>query len=181
MIPLKVARRYARALADVVWPRGEYGVVQQELQTWADLLRETPSLREVFAHPVIDRPRKERLLETLIERMKPHSTTAHFLRVILRHGRLHDLETIVRAFSQEIDARLGIIHVTVCSAHPLTDAETEALRQQLERTMGKTVRLHLTINDQLISGVQLRLGSEIYDGSVQARLEAIRRQLLASA
>lgn len=181
MIPLKVARRYARALADVVWPRGESEIVQQQLHAWADLLGETPALREVFAHPVIDRPQKERLLETLLERMKPHPTTAHFLRVVLRHGRFQDLEAIVQAFSQEIDARLGIIHVTVGTAHPLTEAEIEALRQQLERTTGKRVRLHLTTDDQLISGVRLRRGSEIYDGSVQARLEAIRRQLLASA
>jgi len=179
MIPLKVAKRYARALADVVWPRGEAEQVQTELCAWADLLHDHPALREVFAHPVIERPQKERLLEALIQRMKPSPTTAHFLRVVLQHGRLHGVEAIVRAFSEEVDARRGIINVRVSAAYPLTEAERDALGRQLERVTGKTVRLHLSTDARLISGLQVRLGSEIYDGSVGTRLEALGRQLLA--
>jgi F-type H+-transporting ATPase subunit delta len=178
VIPIKVAKRYARALADFVFEKQEHQAVHDELRAMSELLQENPSLREVFANPIIVRQQKEKLLETLLARAKPSRTTANFLRVLLRHDRLHHLGVVVEAFSREVDERLGIVSVTVTAARALSDAELDRVKQQLERLTGKTVRAEVSVDPTLLGGVTARIGSEIYDGSLKTRIENLRKQLM---
>ncbi len=179
MISLRIARRYARALADYSFARQEQDVVHGELQALAELFRENPLLEQVFANPTIPRAQKERALQTLIERTRISSTTAAFLHLLLKNYRLHHLEAIAHAFSEEVDRRRGIVTVEVRTARPLQKEERDGLRQQLERMTGKLVRLREVVDERVLGGVQARLDSQVYDGTVSARLEALRRQLLS--
>jgi F-type H+-transporting ATPase subunit delta len=178
MIPTRIARRYARALAEYTFPRQEHEVVNDELRALAEVFRETPLLGEVFANPVIPRAQKERLLQTLIERAGVGRTTATFLHLLLRNYRVQHLEAIARAFAEEVDRRLGIANVEVRTARPLQEDERQHLHRRLEQMTRKTVRLREVVDERLLGGVQARVDSEVYDGSLDARLEALRRQLL---
>ncbi len=178
MISLRIARRYARALAEYTFPRQEHEAVRNELHALADVFRETPWLSDVFANPIIPRAQKERVLQTLIERANVGRTTAMFLHLLLKNYRLPHLEVIARAFAEEVDRRLGIINVEVCAARPLREAERRDLHRQLERLTGKIVRMREVVDERLLGGIQARLDSEVYDGSLDARLQTLRRQLL---
>jgi len=178
MISLRIARRYARALADYTFPRQEHEVVRDELRALAEAFHETPLLGDVFANPIIPRAQKERVLQTLIERAHVGRTTATFLHLLLRNYRLQHLEAIARAFAEEVDRRLGIVTVEVRAARPLREDERQDVHRHLERLTGKTVRVREVVDERLLGGVQARVDSEVYDGSLDARLEALRRQLL---
>ncbi len=178
MISLRIARRYARALAEYTFPRQEHEAVRNELHALAEVFREAPLLSDVFANPIIPRAQKERVLQTLIERANVGRTTATFLHLLLKNYRLQHLEAIARAFAEEVDRRLGIINVEVRAARPLQEAERRDLHRQLERLTGKIVRVREVVDERLLGGVQARLDSEVYDGSLDARLQTLRRQLL---
>jgi len=178
MIPLRIARRYARALAEYTFARREHETVRSELHALAELFRETPLLRDIFAHPVIPRAQKERALQTLIERTQVGRTTATFLHLLLKNYRLQYLEVIARAFAEEVDHRMGMVNVEVRTARPLLEEERQRLQRQLEHMTGKLVRMREVVEERLLGGVQVRLASDVYDGSLHARLEALRRQLL---
>jgi F-type H+-transporting ATPase subunit delta len=178
MIPLRIARRYARALAEYTFTRREHETVRDELHALAELFQETPVLKDIFAHPVIPRTQKERALQTVIERTQVGRTTATFLYLLLKNYRLQHLDAIARAFAEEVDRRMGIVNVEVRTARPLLEEERQRLQRQLEHMTGKRVRMREVVEERLLGGVQARLASEIYDGSLHARLEALRRQLL---
>ncbi|MCS6817653.1 MAG: ATP synthase F1 subunit delta [Blastocatellia bacterium] len=178
MIALRIARRYARALADYTFPRQEHETVREELHALAEVFRQTPLLCDVFANPIISRVQKERVLQTLIERANLGRTTATFLHLLLKNYRLQHLEAIARAFAEEVDRRLGILNVEVRTARPLREEERQDLYRQLERLTGKVIRAQEVVDERLLGGVQARLDSEVYDGSLASRLEALRRQLL---
>lgn len=178
MISPRIARRYARALADYAFSRREQDAVRSELQALAEAFRQTPLLESVFANPIIPRAQKERLLHALIERADVGRTTAAFLHLLLKNYRLHHLEAIARAFAEEVDRRLGILTVEVRVARPLREEERRDLHRQLERMTGKIVRLREVVDDRVLGGVRVRLDSVVYDGSVESRLQTLRRQLM---
>jgi F-type H+-transporting ATPase subunit delta len=61
------------------------------------------------------------------------------------------------------------------SALPLT-VELQALLQTgLERVYGPGLSTSFTENPALIGGMRVRVGSDVYDGSVQARLAALEQ------
>ena len=175
-----VARRYATALADIVTKNGDASGTQNELKQWETLFDSSADLQSVFANPAIQQANKEKVLESLIARSQPTKTTANFLRVLLRNGRLTDIGEINDKFASVLEERSGGISAQITSARPLTDAQKSEIRINLQRLTGKRISPAFTIDEQIIGGVVTRIGSTVYDGSVKTQLENLKQQMIKS-
>ncbi|HMJ07868.1 MAG TPA: ATP synthase F1 subunit delta [Pyrinomonadaceae bacterium] len=173
-----VARRYGTALADVVEKTSETNAVREELRIWEQLIDGNAELQSVIANPAITQLRKENVLNGLLAKTNPTRTTANFLRVLLRNGRLTDLGEINRKFDAVLQERSGTVAATVTSARDLSENEKSALRSNLEKLTGRQVNLSFDIDNEIIGGVVTRVGSTVYDGSVKAQLANLREQLV---
>ena len=75
-----------------------------------------------------------------------------------------------RLIKLEIDRRTARVE----SAVPLSAAEQAAVQQTLTQQYGPGLNLSFAQNSALIGGLRIQVGSDVYDGSVKARLEALR-------
>jgi F-type H+-transporting ATPase subunit delta len=173
-----VARRYSSALADVVLQRGEAREVQGELTTWAEMLAAHQNLRDVFANPTIALDQKRKVLNRLIELSKPRETTANFLKVLLQNQRLTELGEINKKFAQTLDERAGLVAATVTTARPMPSDVHRRLEDALASLTGKKVRINFVTDPDLIGGVVTRIGSTVYDGSVQNQLQMMKDKMI---
>ena len=173
-----IARRYASALAEVALDRKEEARVQQEIDSWADLIANNSQLREVFANPTIPYDQKRKVLEELIVRTRVGETSASFLRVLLRNQRLAELKYIAERFSLVLDERHGIVGANVTTARPIPDDVKTTLREALSAKTGRSVRLSFTTDESIIGGVVTQIGSTIFDGSVQGHLDRLAEELM---
>ena len=173
-----IARRYGSALADVVLKTGETDTVKNELSQWAAMIESNSALYDTMSNPSIQHGQKEKLLESLIERTRPSRTTANFLRVMLRNGRLQEIVAVKDRFESELETRRGIVSAEITSARELGEADRSELQSRLEKLTGKTVNLNFNVDQAIIGGVVTRIGSTVYDGSVRTRLENLKEQLV---
>lgn len=65
----------------------------------------------------------------------------------------------------------------VTAAAPLTPAQEERLAARLAATYGRSVSLKVEVDPSLLGGVTVRVGDDLYDGSVARRLEQARGAL----
>lgn len=175
-----VARRYAAALADVAIERGKEPEVRGEIDYWASMIEAHSQLREVFANPTIPYDQKRTVLEELISRTRVTETSAGFLRVLLKNQRLAQLKEVAERFGQVLDDRSGVVAANVTTARPLPDELRASLHDALATATGRTVRLSFAIDDKIIGGSIARIGSTIFDGSVQGQLERFAADLAGS-
>ena len=175
-----VARRYAAALADVAIERREEREVQNELDTWASMIEANPQLKEVFANPTVAYDQKRKVLEELISRTGVRETTASFLRVLLKNQRLSELREIAARYGYVLDERGGMVAADVTTARPIPEELRNALHETLTAATGRKVRLSFRTDEAIIGGLVARIGSTIYDGSVQSHLERLSESLAGS-
>jgi F-type H+-transporting ATPase subunit delta len=168
-----VARRYASALADVVIERREEREVQQEIESWASMIQGNPQLKEVFANPTVVYDHKQNLLEELISRTRVRPTTASFLRVLLRNQRLAQLPEVAERFGQILDERGGVVAAQITTARPIPEELKKSLHDALASATGRTVRLTFDTDETIIGGMVARIGSTVFDGSVENHLERL--------
>jgi len=172
-----VARRYATALADVAIERREERQIQNELDQWAAMMESSPQLKEVFANPTIVHDHKRKVLEDLIARTRVKDTTASFLRVLLRNQRLAQLRDIAARYGHVLDERSGMLAGSVTTARPITEELKKTLHETLSAATGRTVRLSFDTDEKIIGGMVARIGSTVFDGSVQSHLERLAEGL----
>jgi len=172
-----IARRYASALADVVLKSGETETVKTELAVWAQLFVGSADLHNVLGNPAIPQKGKERVLEQLLEKMKPSKTTGNFLRVLLQNNRLGELVEINERFAAVLAERSGIVNAEVISARELPADEKTDFETTLSRLTGKHMQITYSVDECLIGGAVTRIGSTVYDASVRTKLENLKAEL----
>jgi F-type H+-transporting ATPase subunit delta len=177
---MAIASRYARALADVLGPQGDFGAISKELDDFAVVWRENADLRQVLISPTILVEQKRSILDTVIQKLALSATGGNFLRVLLVNYRMAMLEEVLLAFQKVALERLGIVEVQVLYAQDLTTEEKEALRKKFAELTGKKVEMKFRREEKLLGGVQARVGSTIYDGSAQGYLDRLHGELTSA-
>ena len=172
-----VARRYAAALADVTIERHEEREVQAELDQWGVMIEANPQLKEVFANPTVAYDQKRKVVEDMIARSRVRDTTASFLRVLLKNQRLSQLRDIAERYGYVLDERGGVVAANVITARPIPEELKSSLHETLVAATGRKVRLSFTTDEAIIGGLVARIGSTIFDGSVQSQLERLSESL----
>ena len=175
-----VARRYASALADVAIERREEREVQLEIESWASMIEAHAQLREIFSNPFIAYDQNRKVLEALISRTRVRETTSGFLRLLLKNQRLAQLKDIADRFGQVLDERSGVVAADVTTARPIPDELRTSLREALASSTGRTVRLSFATDESIIGGLIARIGSTVFDGSVQSQLDRLAGELAGS-
>ncbi len=102
-----------------------------------------------------------------------------FVQALAEARRLDCLPEISALFDIYKDEAEGIADVTVTSAAPLDERQQQALTAALARRLKREVRLHCTIDPELLGGAVVRSGDLVIDGSVRGRLTRIANELVA--
>ena len=175
-----VASRYARAFADVVLERKlDAAKSVSDLNAVAGLVAGSDDLRKTWDNPSISATQKHGVLDAIVARLGVSKEARNFLAVIIDHRRGNDLAAIVHQVELEINDRLGFAKAVITSARSLGDAEKKTLEQQIRRRTGKSLSTTYTQDPALLGGAVVRVGSTIYDGSIQGQLKRLREQIAA--
>ena len=172
-----VARRYANALFHLLDP-SEIDSTRQTLFALCRALNESTALKHVCASPVFTMQEKHGVLTALSTQIGAPARMKDFLGQLLKKNRIGVLEEIAQAFSKLADDREGKQRVFVKAAEPLSEEEQAWLRSKLETLTAQQVEFVFQSEPSLIAGLQIRIGSRVYDSSVRGRLNNIRSLLV---
>ena len=178
MSSTKIARRYARALAETCDDSANHGVIQKQLADFASLWDSSAELRSLIKNPVIEVEKKREVLEAVNTKAMVAPTTRRFLGVLLERGRLDAIADISEAFTVLMDEQDKRLRAEVRSAVPLEAADLTRIQASLERITGKTVSLDTQVAPELLGGVQVQIGNQVLDASIRSQLDSIKDRLL---
>ena len=85
------------------------------------------------------------------------------------------------AYRELLSSRRGELTAEVTSAQPLTDAQRDALEQQLRTAMGSKVSLDASVDQSLLGGMIVKVGSRMVDSSLKTKLQRLELSLKGAA
>ena len=91
----------------------------------------------------------------------------------LADGKPRGCLAVLQNFARLVRLELERRHAVIESAAPLTEAELAQVRAEIVRTHGADLTFEAAVRPDLIGGLRIRVGSDVWDGSVRARLEAL--------
>jgi F-type H+-transporting ATPase subunit delta len=175
----RVAKVYADALLTVADQRGEAEEIGRELRAIvSDVYAKSPEVEAALSSPVVRRSAKVPVLEHAFKN-NVSDLLFNFLVVLNGKERLSLLRHVAAAYRDLLDERAKRVRVTVRSAVPLTDAQTERLKQTISQATGLEPIIHPKVDDSLLGGMVIQVGDRVFDSSVRYQIESIRNQLLA--
>jgi F-type H+-transporting ATPase subunit delta len=116
-------------------------------------------LRASFTDGRLDSGRVSSLLKSLIEK-KPR----HYIQVLEAYKRLLRLEVEKRT-------------ATIETATELSPDAGQQIADNLKRKYGNDLVARFLVNPELLGGMRIRVGSDVWDSSVRNRLHRLQQQL----
>jgi F-type H+-transporting ATPase subunit delta len=104
----------------------------------------------------------------------------NFLLAMAREGVLDRLPGVVQAFEEYGKPEARPVSGEVISAIELSDQQRATITSELRERYGERLDLRFSVDPSLIGGLIIRIGDQVLDNSLRARLSAIQRNMLAS-
>lgn len=132
-----------------------------------------PHLEAVLASPRVGQLEKESLIDRIF-RDRVDVKLLNFLKVLCRRGRIGSLRGIQSQVNELFDEQSGRVRLLVTTAVPLEDHQRQQIAEAVGAKLGKSVRMDERVDPKLLGGVLLRIGDQVYDGSVLGKMTSLK-------
>jgi len=173
-IPL--ATVYADALLGQLPSEPEAEEVAQELDAMVDLLDSIEGFEALLTAALVSSTERCEMVRRIFHDRVSEVVEAALV-VMADAGRLGLLRTLRQVFRSKLNARQGKIEVTVVSAVKLTDEQCEHVRAVLTESLKAKVVLTCRVDPDLLGGVVVQVGDQVYDASIRAELKSVQDRL----
>lgn len=173
--------KFARALAEVAAEEELTRQVDSGLREFQTLVEQHQELRDTLVNPAYPLETKQAITREIAERAGLEQIVINFLCLLLERSKMEDLAEIVEAFQHVLDDMAGVVQVQVFSAHPLDKEVKRRLEGAMAGVTQSDVKLSYELDENLIGGLKVQVGSTVYDGTIQTELQELRRQLAVEA
>ena len=167
----EAARRYASALFDLAQDKGELANVFKDFNDFAEMADSSADLRLLLDAPAFSRDDKVKALGELAAKAGLGGLFAKFLGTMAQNGRSGDILGAGIAFDELYAKQRGVKRAVVRTAKEMSGAERQRIESILAKAVGGEVELTSEVDSSLIGGIQLRIGSQLIDASLAAKLE----------
>ena len=176
-ISLGIAGRYGLALFELARDAGGLQALEADADALGAALKGSPDFAAMIASPVIARDEQAAAVQAVARAMGVSSLMANTLALMASKRRLFVLPQLVSDLQSRIAAQKGEVTVEVTSAIPLTADQAAKLVAALKVNSGKEIKLNASVDETLIGGLIVKLGSTMIDTTVKAKLAALQNAM----
>lgn len=144
----------------------------EEIASLLTLLETSPELNAFISSPVVTGEDKKAVLKKISDGVDPFITS--FLMILVDRRRILFLEGICRQFRTLLRKLNQIVLAEVTSAVELTDGQKQAVIDKVKSiTQARDVEIATKIDQDLIGGVIIKVGSQVIDASLRGQLRRL--------
>ena len=168
------AMRYAQAVFEIAKKNNEFERWQADLEVVSDIAADAKVLA-FFENPKIDHKDKKKILEKQLTSLNKPAQNLTYL--LVDEGRLAMAGDIFIEYSSLYDKKRGTEKAVVRTAVSLSEKEKEEISVKLSKMFNKNIELEAVTDMSIISGMIVRVGGKLLDGSTRSRLEKLRKEI----
>jgi len=172
-----IAERYARAVFDLGRESGDLSKLESDVAAFDEAIRGSSDLRAAMSSPVVGRDEQSRAIGAVAKALGLGDVLTNTLRLMATKRRLFVAPALVARLRDMLDEEKGEVTAKVRSATELTEAQRDKLADALRSSTGKDVNIEVTIDESLIGGLVVRMGSKMIDTSIRAKLDALQNTM----
>jgi F-type H+-transporting ATPase subunit delta len=176
-ISASIAERYAQALFELAREGDDLAALEADADALAAALDASDDLRKVIASPRVTRDEMTAAVAALAGPLGLSRMTANALGLMAEKRRLFTLPQFVAKLRAMIAAEKGEVEAQVTSAVALSDEQKTRIADLLRVRFGRNIKLNTSVDESLIGGLIVKVGSKMIDTSIRAKLANLQNAM----
>ncbi len=171
-----IASRYARALFDLAKETKKLKALETDVSILGELLS-SDDFTAMINSPLVSRDAQETAVAAIAKKAKLSALTGNTLGLMAQKGRLFVVPAVANELAALIAEEKGEVTAEVTAAKALTKAQSDKLAKTLKATVGKDVKINTTVDESIIGGLIVKVGSKMIDTSISSKLNALQNSM----
>jgi F-type H+-transporting ATPase subunit delta len=168
-----IAARYATAVFELAKDASDLKNLESNVEDLGAALDASAELRDVISSPVYSRDDQANVITAVAKKMKLMPIVSNTLALMASKRRLFVLPALVAQLRALIAEEKGEVTAEVISAKAMTKTQTDKLAKAIKSRIGKDVKIDATIDESLIGGLVVKVGSQMIDTSIRSKLSSL--------
>ena len=172
-----IAARYATAIFDLAKEEKALPAIETDIDALDAAMKDSDDFRALISSPVYSRDETQAAITAIAKKMKLSGNLSNLLGLMAENRRLFVLPQLITALRGLIAEEKGEVTAEVASAKELTKAQSDKLAKVLKAQVGKDVNINAVVDESLIGGLIVKVGSKMIDTSVKSKLANLQNSM----
>ena len=169
-----IATRYATALFSLAEEQGDLETLRKDVETLTGSLKVSDDLNILISSPMYTRDEQENAVTAIANTMGLTDFVTNTLSLMASKRRLFVLPTFLTVLNDLIAASKNEVAAEVVTAQSLSKSQINKLTKSLKANFGKDVRINETVDESLIGGMVVKVGSRMIDTTIKSKLNSLQ-------
>ncbi|MGA0790380.1 MAG: ATP synthase F1 subunit delta [Pelagibacteraceae bacterium] len=165
--------RYAKSIFQFSQEKGILNEVENDFIKINDCFKNSQDFKKFVTNPTVKKTARLKIIENLSQKLNFNIFFTNFLKLINEKGRFFFLERIVKDFFSILSINKGEIIAELIMANEISDEKKEEIKKDLSNIYKKDIKLNFIIDESLITGSILKVGSKMIDNSAKSKFNKI--------
>jgi F-type H+-transporting ATPase subunit delta len=174
----ETANRYALALFELANENSELDVVEKNIQDLLQIYNSSSDLKNFIKNPTQSQFNQLKVIQELSSKMSLSKVVNNFLSILVTKRRIFFLNNIFQNFLILVSKKRGELKASLVSSKNLSDDELQNLNKELSQTIGTSIKFDYKVDESLIGGLQMQIGSLMVDTSIKNKLRKYEQIML---
>jgi len=172
-----IAARYATAVFDIAKDGKGLKALETDIGALDAMIADSADFRNLLTSPLYGREEQGAAVAAVAKKMKLKATVANLLGLLASKRRLFVLPQVVATLQAMMADERGEVTAEVTTAKALTKAQSDKLAKTLKAQVGKAVTIKETVDETIIGGLIVKVGSKMIDTSIASKLNALQNTM----
>ena len=174
----ETANRYALALYELAKENSELDTVEKNVKELLAIYNTSIDLKNFIKNPTQSQSSQLEVLNQMSVEMSLSKIIKNFLSILVTKRRIFFLNTIFLNFLSLVSKKRGELKASLISSKNLTNEELKNLNTELSQAIGTTVAFNYKVDENLIGGLKMQIGSLMVDTSIKNKLKKYKQIML---
>ncbi len=145
----------------------------------SEALAANPELRLVLGDPSVEFADKAARLSSVLP-ADADKAIRNFISLLAKNSQVDLLDRVIEEFGRRTKGGTAAPQAEITSAVELTAEEKATVEQRVRAAYGPETEFKYIVNPDILGGLIIRVGDKILDGSVAAKLNRLRDQIISA-
>ena len=140
-------------------------------------LEKSDDLKRLITSPIISRNNQGMAMTAVMKAAKAGELSCKFIGLVAQNRRLFALPAMIKAYQALIKVLRGESTAEVISAKKLSAKQLKGIENALKNATGTNVSVDASVDESLLGGLIVKVGSRMVDNSLKTKLNQLRSSM----
>ena len=174
----ETSERYSRALFEVANESNELDKSENDFRNFQSLFNSSSEIKNFIQNPTQNKNTQNSVINLIAEKLSFSKNLKNFFLLLIEKRRIFFVKKISESFLKLCSKKRGEVKASLISSKKLSPTELDEISKDLSKSMGSTIKFDYKVDEELIGGLKLQLGSFMIDTSIKNKLKKYKQAML---